>query len=149
MSESGRTFKNYRPTITLPHTHMICVKAVFFLQMGTGSMLCECALTVYIWQHKSAYSMFKTWCATPDVFRPHEARKSEWSLGCALLSSLLSYTASLWRSGCLGPSLFKKHVLFKEALTQHWTSKGRHKLAHIWGQNRSHLSSHCEDEEGG
>lgn len=29
-------------------THVVCVKDVFFCQMGTGSMLCECVLTVCI-----------------------------------------------------------------------------------------------------
>lgn len=32
----------------LSFTHMICVKAVFFPQMGTGSMLCVFWLCVYL-----------------------------------------------------------------------------------------------------
>lgn len=91
-------------------THMICVKAVFFLQMGTGSMLCECVLTVCVFDSTS----LRTVCLKHDVpllVSSDHMKHASLSdlLAVLLLSSLFSYTASLWRSGCLGPNLFKKH----------------------------------------
>lgn len=78
--ESGRTLKKIQAYKKSP-SHM------FFPQMWTGSMLCVSACVrvsvncVCVWEHESAYSMFKSWRATTDVFRPHEAFPSVWSSG--------------------------------------------------------------------
>lgn len=77
-------------------THMICVKAVFFLQMGTGSMLCECVLTVCVFDSTS----LRTVCLKHDVpllVSSDHMKHTSLSdlLAVLLLSSLFSYTASL------------------------------------------------------
>lgn len=130
----------------LSFTHMICVKAVFFPQMGTGSMLCECVLTVCVFDNTN----LRTVCLKHDVplLMSSDHMKHACLLAVLLFSPLFSYMASLWRSGCLGPSSLTNTVPLKEILNQHWTSKGRHKLAHSLGQNRSNLSSYCEDWGG-
>lgn len=119
---------------------------MFFPRMGTGSMLCECVLAVCVFDSTS----LRTACLKHDVpflmSSDHMKHPSPSDLLAVLLvSSLLFFLLTLLPYE--GADAWGR--AHSPTLNQHWTSKGRHQLAHIWGQNHSHLSSHCEDEEGG
>lgn len=124
------------------------LKLCTFPRWGQGAWVCSNCVCVCVYVFDS--TILCTVCLKHDVpllmssDHMQHARLSDVSAVLSL-SSLLSYTAPLWRSGCLGPSSLTNTVLLKEILNQRWTSKGRHTLAHIWGQNLSRLPSHCEN----
>lgn len=124
---------------------MICVKAAFFPQMGTGSVVRACSRCVCIFGSTSLRAV--PVCLKHDVqlltSSDHMKHPCLSDLVAVLLLSSRFFLPLLPSEGAVAWGRARSPTL------NHWTSKGRHKLAHIWGQNRSHLSSHCEDEEGG
>lgn len=112
---------------------MICVKAAFFPQMGTGSIVVRvcssCACIFGSTSLRAVCSRHDVQLLTSSDHMKHPCLSD--LLAVLLLSSRIFFFPMLPTEGAVSWGRARSPTLNR------WTSKGRHKLAHIWGQNRS------------